>query len=284
MIRLGGNLTLDEETAADPVLLARAHTAKGYTAAYAPQIALSDTDRIQATKKAFADEGIMIAEVGFWQNMLDLDDATRAANREGMLDALARADALGAACAVNILGMYNTADDQDMHGARNFSEEAFDAAVELARYFIDTVEPEHACFTYEIYPFNVIDCPSVLERLLKAVDRDRFAIHMDLVNLMNCPRTYWRSAEVMRECISLFGDRIVSSHAKDVKLQPAALSVIMEEVIPGEGDLDLGAYMRELHALPHDVPFMLEHLPSAEAYDQGAAHLRTVAADEGISI
>ncbi len=294
MIRFGGPVFMrqDEKAAGageshaaaadDPAALARAHKAKGFTAAYAPYVDLNDKERVRAVREAFAAEGVMLAEVGYWQNLLDTGEASRAEHRRRMEEALALADELGACCAVDILGSYCQGNGNSAHSPRNFADEAFDEAVTMARRFIDAVKPTRACFTYEIFPFNVIDSPAGIQRLIEAVDRERFGVHMDLVNLINCPRAYWTSGAIMRECVERFGDRIVSAHAKDIAMEQPAISVILREVPAGEGGLDIAANIRELHKLPQAVPFVMEHLASEEEYDRAAAHFRRVAADEGI--
>jgi sugar phosphate isomerase/epimerase len=270
--------------ASDPALLARAHRAKGYTAAYAPRLRLDDAAGIRAARDAFAAEGVMIAEVGYWDNLVDTDPETRRRNRRHMVDALALAEELGAACAVDIFGSYCHGNGNSKHVAENFSQDAFDEAVEMARFFIDTVKPQTACFTYEIFPFNIVDSPATIASLIKAVDRRQFGVHLDLVNLINSPRAYWTSGDIMRECVQRFGDRIVAAHAKDILMKEPAISVILEEVIPGQGRLDIAACVRELERLPQPVPYMMEHLRSEAEYDQAAAHIRQVAAAEGLRI
>ncbi|MEE8400429.1 MAG: sugar phosphate isomerase/epimerase [Desulfobacterales bacterium] len=295
MIRLGGPVFMRTSKAAgageshgasadDPVALAKAHSAKGYRAAYAPRVKLDDAQGIREIRKAFADEDVMIAEVGYWENLLDTEPEERKKTRKAMVNALALAEELGARCAVNILGSYCHGNGNSIHAAENFSEDAFDETVEIARNMIDAVKPKTAFFAYEIFPFNVVDSPEMIAKLLKAVDRKQFGVHLDLVNLVNCPRAYWTSGDIMRECVKLFGDRIVSAHAKDIKMREPAISVILKEVLVGTGNLDIAANIRELHKLPHDVPYMMEHLPSEEAYDQAATHIRKVAAQEGLTL
>ena len=295
MIRLGGPIFMGTTKAAgageshgaradDPAALAKAHKAKGYRAAYAPRVRLKDTDRIREIRAAFEAEDVMIAEVGYWENLLDTEPDERNKTRQAMLNALALAEELGARCAVNILGSYCHGNGNSAHAAANFSRDAFDEAAEIARYMIDTVKPKTAFFTYEIFPFNVVDSPEMLAKLIDAVDREQFGVHLDLVNLINCPRAYWTSGDIMRECVSLFGDRIVSAHAKDIKMQEPAISVILKEVLVGQGNLDIAANMRELHRLPQEVPYMMEHLPNEEAYDRAAEHIRNIAAQEEIPL
>ncbi len=297
MIRLGAPVFIEKNAKAaaagenhgagdqiDPVVIARAHKAKGFRAAYAPIVDLKDGERIRAIRSAFAKEDIVIAEAGYWENLIDLDPTMRAFHRKKMVETLALAEELGARCAVDTFGSYCYGPNNLKHSPKNFSEEAFEEAVYLARYFIDEVKPKTAHFTYEIFPFDVVDSPSSIARLLKAVDRKQFGVHLDLANLMNCPRAIWNGAAVMDECIKLFADRIVTSHGKDVKLREPAISVIIDEVMPGTGHMDIGAFVRGLHRLPQEVPLMLEHLGNEQEYDQGIAHYRKVALAEGIVI
>ena len=295
MIRLGGPVFMDTSKAAgageshgaranDPVALAKAHRAKGYRAAYAPWVKLDDAEGIREIRKAFEVEDVMIAEVGYWENLLDTEPEERKKTRQAMVNALALAEELGARCAVDILGSYCHGNGNSVHAADNFSQDAFDEAVEISRYMIDAVKPKTAFFAYEIFPFNVVDSPEMIAKLLNAVDREQFGVHLDLANLINCPRAYWTSGDIMRECVELFGDRIVSAHAKDIKMQEPAISVILKEVLMGTGNLDITANIRELHKLPQEIPYMMEHLPNEEAYDLAAEHIRMVAAQEEIPL
>ena len=73
-LRLGGPIFLKSD---DPTELAREHRRLQYGAAYVPAIELTDTTKIAAMRKAFADQNVLIAEVGAWVNMLDRDAKTR---------------------------------------------------------------------------------------------------------------------------------------------------------------------------------------------------------------
>ena len=268
----------------DPELLARKHVEKGFSAAYAPHIDINDTDLIRRTREAFKKAGVVIGEVGYWENLFDINEEGRKRNHRGMLDALALAEELGARCSVNVIGSYCGGHFINANDAKNFSEEAFDQAVENARYFIDQVKPKTTFFTYEIYEFSNNDSPENLERLLKAVDRPQFGIHLDLTNMVNSARNYYNHLDLLRDAIRRVGDRIVCSHIKDVRMRDGVVSVILEEVMPGTGIIDLRAYLREVNKLPQIVPMLIEHLDNEEEYDIAAAYVRKCAADEGITL
>jgi sugar phosphate isomerase/epimerase len=268
----------------DPALLARKHKEKGFTAAYVPKIDLKDAALIKATREAFNKEGIILAEAGYWDNIMDTEAESRAFHRERQVEALALAEELGAVCSLNIFGSYCHGNGNSQHKALNFTEEAFDDAVDMARHFIDTVKPKTAFFAYEIFPFDIVDTPEGIERLIKAVDRKQFGAHLDLVNLVNCPRAYFSSGDIARECVRRFGDRIVSCHVKDIKLKEPSISVILEEVVLGTGNIDLKTFMRQIEGLSRPVPFMMEHLRDEAEYDIAAAQIRKTGKELGINL
>ena len=58
----------------------------------------------------------------------------------------------------------------------------------------------------------------------------------------------------------------------------------LDEVRPGLGGLDFGAFVTALDKLGPDTPLMVEHLQTAEDYDLAVAHIRSVAAGAGVAI
>jgi sugar phosphate isomerase/epimerase len=215
---------------------------------------------------------------------MDTEAESRAFHRARQLDALRLAEELGAVCSLNIFGSYCHGNGNSQHKALNFSDEAFEAAVEMARYFIDTIKPKTAYFAYEIFPFDIIDSPENIERLVKAVDRKQFGVHLDLVNLINCPRAYFSSGDIIKECVRRFGDRIVSCHVKDIKMKEPSISVILEEVVLGTGNIDLKTFMRQIEGLLRPIPFMMEHLKNETEYDIAAAEIRKTGRELGINL
>ena len=77
---------------------------------------------------------------------------------------------------------------------------------------------------------------------------------------------------------------IVAAHAKDVRMMEPYVTVNFEEVMPGEGILDIATLVRELHRLPRIIPYMIEHLATEEEFDKASSNIRKIAANEGIVI
>jgi sugar phosphate isomerase/epimerase len=277
-VRLGGPIFLKSD---DPGELAREHRRLGYSAAYCPAAVADDGDRVRAIRTAFAAEQVVIAEVGAWRNMLDPDARKRADNLRYVIDRLALAEAVGARCCVDIAGSFNPTVWYGPH-PKNVSQEFFDATVENCRKVIDAVNPRATTFTIEMMGWSLPDGPDSYVKLIRAVDRPAFAVHMDVCNGINSPARFYRNAEFIAECFAKLGKWIVSCHAKDLAWIPE-FNVHFREVIPGRGEIDYAAYLRELSKLPVDAPLMLEHLQTPEEYAEGRDHIRAVGGRIGIT-
>jgi len=277
-IRLGGPIFIKSD---DPVALAREHRRLGYSAAYCPEIAtLANATLLAEIKRAFAAENVLIAEVGAWKNLLDPDPVKRRENLDYVTNRCALADALGALCCVDIAGSYNPA---SWYGPdkKNLSREFFDATVENCRQILDAVKPTRTRFTIEMMGWNLPDGPDAYLELIRAVDRKAFAVHLDVCNGINCPQRFYHNADFIRECFRKLGPFIISCHAKDLRWD-IEMNVHFEEVVPGRGQLDYVAYLGELAQLGRDVPLMLEHLQTAEEYDEGRLYIRKVGDGMGL--
>lgn len=277
-MRLGGPI-FDEYASPDEWIAALKRY--GYTAAYCPVGFDTTDDVVKLYVDAAAKAGIVIAEVGAWSNPLSPDENERNVALEKCRNALSLADRIGACCAVNISGSRGT----PWHGPdpRNFTDETFDMIVECVRGLIDTVRPTRAFFCLEtmqnMYPHTA---DSYL-RLVQAIDRKQFAVHFDPVNIIYSPERYYSTGAIIREFVDKLGPHIKSCHAKDVTMAKPAIAHL-DEIPPGLGNLDYATYLKQLDRLAPDLPLMLEHLKTAEEYEQAANYVRHVADQEGVKL
>jgi sugar phosphate isomerase/epimerase len=276
-IRLGGPVFNAPQ---DPEGLALAHRAIGYRAAYCPEVGLNDKDRIRDIAAAFAKHDVVIAEVGRWCNLLDADAAKQAANLATVTEGLALAEAVGARCCVDIAGSYNTTSWFGPH-PKNFSQQFFDAVVENARKIIDAVKPKRAKFGYEMMGWSLPDSADSYVKMIKAVDREAFGVHLDPCNAINSPEKYYDNTALLNECFDKLGPWIVSCHAKDLTWD-VEMNVHFREVCIGTGTLDYATCLKRLATLPGDVPLMIEHMKDAEEYDKSRRHLLELGGQIGV--
>jgi sugar phosphate isomerase/epimerase len=277
-MRLGGPVFEDTST---PEKWVQAVNKLGYRAADCPLGPDASDDEVQAYSRAARDADIVIAEVGAWSNPLADDEEQRRDALEKCRRGLDLADRIGARCCVNIAGSRGA--QWDGPHPDNLSEETFEMIVETTRAIIDAVQPRRSFYALETMPWIFPDSPESYLRLIQAIDRPQFCVHLDPVNMINSPARLFDNAAFLRECFRLLGPHIRCCHAKDIVLRDQ-LTVHLDEVRPGQGALDYATFLRELNALDPDTPLILEHLPAAEDYHLAAAFVRGVAANHEITL
>lgn len=279
-MRLGGPVTTEYSTPAEWIEAIEDH---GYATATAPIGRDASTEKIAAYREAAADADVEIAEVGAWGHNPISDDPDE---REVAIEACARylelADAIGARCCVDVAG--SRGDAWDAPHPDNFSDTTFDRLVDSIREIIVRADPSDAVYTVEPMPWSVPHSIESQRRLLDAVDSEHFGVHFDPVNLIASPERWADTAGFVERFVDEFGEDIAVVHCKDVVLREN-YTVHLDEVRPGEGDLDYHALLSALDGLgDDDLPFLLEHLESEAAYEAAADYVRRVADDAGVDL
>ncbi|MGJ3243320.1 MAG: sugar phosphate isomerase/epimerase family protein [Opitutales bacterium] len=266
----------------DPASWVKAMQASGCPAAYCPlpHDPLPEDALIEAYRQAAEAADILIAEVGVWHvNPISPDADTREAGITAIARGLELAEKIGANCCVALAGSLSEAWAAPHRD--HFRPETIDRIVGTVREIIDRVKPVRTAFGIEAMPWVPPESPERYVEILEKVDRDAAACHLDPVNITTSPVLAANSAAFIDRCFDLLGDKIVSAHAKDIRLS-GELTVHLSECAPGEGWLDYPQYLRRLNALDRDVPLMIEHLKTADEYDAAEAHIRQIADGLGI--
>lgn len=250
---------------------ARQIRAMGMGTAVFPVDYQADESLIDAYRDAAEKYDLIIAEVGSWMcNPASPDKQIREISISYSIGQLKLADRVCARCCVNVAGAAGSGWDRPYK--ENYSREHWERTVRSIQEIIDRAEPEYTFYTVEPMPWMVPDGPESYEQLLQAVDRERFAVHMDLVNWLNAPGRYFDTAEFARLCFSKLGDKIRSCHIKDaLLLEPFTFQI--QELPCGQGEVDLSAYLELAEKQDTDMPVLIEHLKSPEAYRESAAYM-----------
>ncbi len=246
----------------------------GYRAAYCPVAPGADATLIKAYQTAAAKNDIVIAEVGAWSNPIDPDQEKAGKAIQKCIDSLALADEIGANCCVNVSGSRNPKHWAGPH-KDNLTNATFDLIVETTRKIIDAVKTKHTYFTLECMPWAYPDSADSYLKLIKAIDRRQFGVHLDPMNLITSPKIYFRNGEMIRDCFRKLGSQIKSCHAKDITLREDNAVPQLDEVLAGKGNLEYSVFLTELAKLK-DIPLMMEHLNTADEYAQAAKYIRSV--------
>jgi sugar phosphate isomerase/epimerase len=219
--------------------------------------------KIIAYKEAADKAGLTIAEVGIWRNALSGNAEEKQANMDYCINQLRLADFLGARCAVNVAGAFGPRWDGGYKA--NFTDDAWKKTVSMVQEIIDIANVKNTYFTLEPMPWMIPTGPQEYIRLIEAVDRDRFAVHMDIINMTNSADRYFNAEEFIDECAEVLGKRIRSCHIKDVHLNER-YTLQLEECGPGDGEFPLRHYVEKMNEIDPDMPVILEHLNSDDEY------------------
>ena len=250
---------------------------------YAPsELFDAPDDLIEGLREEAGKRDIILSEVGAWVNNPIHPDKEKAAKGiAGCQKALAIADQVGALCAVNVAGSCDLYHWAGPH-PKNLTRETFDEIVESTRKIVDAVNPKRAKYTLEAMPWIFPDSPESYLELLTAIDRKNVGVHLDIANMINCPSRIFDNTGFINHCFDLLGDKIIAMHAKELKYQ-SDLTFHIDEVIWGQGVIDLRTYLKRANELHPDIPVGLEHMP-AEAFPPSIAHIRSVAKEMNIEV
>ena len=267
-MRLGTSSPLSHST---PEEWAENQIRLGCRAVVFPVQSNESIEKINAYKEAAEKNDLLIAEVGIWRNALSPDPGERKKNIDYSVEQLRLADYLGARCAVNVAGAFGPR--WDGHYRENFTPEARKETVRMVREIIDRADVKNTFFTLEPMPWMIPTGPEDYVRLLEEVDRDRFAVHMDIFNMINSAERYFAPEEFVDRCAELLGDRIKSCHIKDVHLAEE-FTFRLEECAPGCGEFPLRYYAEKMNSINPDMPVILEHLSTDEDYIKYMGYLK----------
>jgi len=255
----------------DPEEWIRMHLARGYGAAYCPVTAQDDEATIDAYLDAARAHGIVIAEVGAWSNPMAPDRDERQKAFDHCVRQLKLAQRVGARCCVNITGSRGNV--WDGPHPDNLTDETYQMIVETTRAIIDAAGPTDTYYTLETMPCMYPNDARSYERLLRDVDRARFAVHADMCNTVSGYDMVYSTGQATREFFSLLSGKIRSVHVKDIDVR-ARMTMCIEEVLPGEGVFDHDTLLLQCAKEDADLPLMLEHLSSDEQYEKARAHIQ----------
>ena len=267
-MRLGTSSPLAYDSAESWI---KAQTELGCETVVFPVQSNEPEDKIIEYKEAADRAGLTIAEVGIWRNALSPDPAERQKNLDYCVEQLRLADYVGARCCVNVAGALGPIWDGPYK--ENFSAEARKQTIDTVRTIIDRADVKNTYFTLEPMPWMIPTGPKDYARLLDEVGRDRFAVHMDIINMINSIDRYFNAEELVDECAELLGSRIRSCHIKDVHLS-TEFTVRLEECAPGCGEFPLEYYVSKMEAIDPGMPVILEHLSSDDDYRRYMRYLQ----------
>lgn len=214
---------------------------------------------------------LLIAEVGIWRNALAADENERKQNLEYSINQLRLADRIGAKCCVNVAGAAGPRWDGGYR--ENYSKEHIEKTVKMIQTIIDEAAPKNTFFTIESMPWMLPSSPDEYLKLMDMVERDRFGIHLDIINMINSMERYFFHDEFLEETFEKLGNGIVSCHMKDIGLLEE-YTFRLKECACGEGSFNLEHYAELALKANPEMPMIIEHLASDDAYRESMKYVK----------
>ena len=222
---------------------------------------VADDEYAAYVNKYIADKGMRISSLAFYPNCLD-------ANEEKRNAAIAHLNALIDASAKLGVNMVTTFIGRDQNKT---VEENIELFKEIWTPIIKHAEDKGVRIGIENCPMlfgrdqwpggqNLMCTPAIFRKLFEIIPSPNFGINFD-------PSHYvWQQMDYCKT-IRDFKDRIFHIHFKDIKLYPDKLRECgvmaypldyMSPVLPGQGDVDWGAFIATLNEIRYDGDAVIE--------------------------
>ena len=220
----------------------------------------ADADAVLAVKRAFDEAGLEVAQAnGWYECLVNPDDSLRAAGVRG-LQALCHWGRLLDADTVYVRpGGLNPQGHWLAHPG-NHTPETFERLIDSLRQVCVVARDEGVTLAIEGHVLSPLDSAQRVVELLDAVGSPVLKFNVDPVNFIGTVRDVHDTRRVLNELYDLLGAETVAAHAKDCRLGDA-LVVHIEEVVPGDGTLDMGLFLRRFAACCPGGYVLIEHLP-----------------------
>ena len=201
-------------------------------------------------RQDFEESGLECAVLGCYLNLADPDPERRAGTQEIYKAHLRFAAAIGA----RVVGTETYANPESRFTEpAPQSEEAFRLLTDSLRPVVRCAEETGAVLAVEPVWYHIISTPERAARMLEELNSDHVQIILDAVNLIS-PEEAGRAEEIIRNAISLLGDRVRILHMKDFIITPGGK---MEACACGLGGMRYEQLLS--FAAGRDLPMTLEN-------------------------
>ena len=218
-------------------------------------------------RQDFDESGLECAVLGCYLNLADPDPERRARTQEIYKAHLRFAAKTGA----RVVGTETYANPESRFAdPAPQSEEAFRLFMDSLRPVIRCAEETGAVLAVEPVWYHIISTPERAVRMLEELPSDNLQIILDAVNLISPDQAY-RAEDIVRNAVSLLGDRVRILHMKDFVITPEGK---MDACACGLGSMHYEQLLS--FATGKDLPMTLENTVPENA-EEARLHLERVA-------
>ncbi len=224
--------------------------------------------------------GILVGEASFNANLMTADPELAARRLTAIRRALRNADAMQCRTLHVLPGTKDPTGGLLTPHPVMYTD-AYKAELrELVLRVMDGLDLRHTRFLIEPFNHSFFYQPEDIRAFLDSVDHPRVGLQLDIVNMIAAD-TYFDTTSLIHCTFDLLADHVYAAHVKDLRWDAGHLILKWDEVLIGEGVLDLAAYLRRLDALDPDTPCYCEHLPDEASYAHNFARVHEAARQVG---
>ena len=216
---------------------------------------LERPERVPEVRALLEENGITVAGIGGYRNLVAPDQDQRRANIEFLKRCLALAPQLGTSVVATETGTRHPEGDW-LPSPENWREETWSLLCEVLEELLATAEQHGAILALEGYVNNVLQTPGQWFDLLERFPTPHLQMVLDPHNYLSRHLLPARE-RIVTDLLRRFEHRFVLAHLKDVSPEGA------EKGTPefGMGVFPQRLYLDFLRARRPDLPLILEHLP-----------------------
>jgi sugar phosphate isomerase/epimerase len=164
----------------------------------------------------------------------------------------------------------------------NHLPEQVDRLVATLQPLAAKAEQEGVMLAMETHVVSIMDPPEKCRRIVEAVGSEYLRLILDVVNHFDSMQQVYNSGEFAQHILDELGPISPIAHIKDLRVSDG-LVLHIDQVLPGEGELDLGFVLKRFDALFADGYGLIEHLSLAQI-PQAVANVRRIATEAGVKI
>ena len=205
---------------------------------------------------------------GYWQCLIDPDEAGRRAAVQTLQGALKVAGWLGARGIDTGPGSLSASGPWAPHPG-NWTPEARERLIDSLRACAPVAEACGVYLSMEGHQLVTLDSAKTMRDILDAVGSRWVRCDFDPVNWITL-RTIYETGPAIQGMVETLGHHIVSAHAKDVQIQDK-LVIHIDNIAAGTGILDFPTFLRLIEDLDPSYPVIVEaaaidELPAVSAF------------------
>ena len=225
--------------------------------------------------------GIVVGEIGLWDNLMTRDADKRANLIATVRTMLAKAEIAGCRCVVTLIGSDDPSGSALAPTPYMFSDQAKAEFREIVLRILDGMELTRTAYGIEPWHNTFFYQPEDIREFIDSVGHPSFGLHLDQMNMVT-HAGYFDTTGLINRTFDLLADKAVSVHMKDVRCDDSYVFLKLDEVYIGDGVMDYETFLRRLPELPADISCFCEHLMTREDYAHNFARVRHLARKVGV--